>query len=232
MRTWWRGGNMVADDCVLMKGNDMAALKIGVLLSGSGTNLQALIDCIAAGTLDAEIVHVLSSRPDAYGIERAKAAGIPVTVFTRADYEDRAAADERIAAVMQDAGAEYIVMAGYMRMVTPVLLAAYPNRIVNLHPALLPSFKGAHAIQDAWDAGVKVTGVTVHFANEEYDKGPIIAQEPVRVLEDDTIDTLEARIHEVEHVLLPSTVQLIAERRVVVRENGTVCISPQNMALT
>lgn len=137
-----------------------------------------------------KIVHVLSSRPDAYGIERARAVGIPVTVFDRSCYEDREAADARIAAIMQEAGAEYLVMAGYMRKLTPVVLDAFPDHVLNLHPALLPSFKGAHAIQDAWDAGVKVTGVTVHLANEDYDKGPIVAQRAVPVLEDDDIDAL------------------------------------------
>ena len=126
-------------------------LKIGVLLSGSGTNLQALIDDIAAGTLNAEIVQVVSSRPDAYGIERAQAAGIPVLVMNKTLYADAEAADAQIVEALQAAGAEYIVMAGYMRKVTPVMLRAFPNRVLNLHPALLPSFKGAHAIRDALD---------------------------------------------------------------------------------
>lgn len=192
-------------------------LKIGVLLSGSGTNLQAIIDAAANG-LPVDIVQVVSSRPDAYGIERAKAANIPVLVLNRAAYEDREAADARIVETLQAAGAEYVVMAGYMRMVTPVMLRAFPNRVLNLHPALLPSFKGAHAIADAFAAGVKVTGVTVHFANEDYDKGPIVAQEPVRVEEDDTQDALEARIHEVEHELYPRVIGWIAEGCVSVDE--------------
>lgn len=203
----------------------MANLPIGVLLSGSGTNLQALIDRAADGSLAVDIVLVISSRPDAYGIERAKAAGIPVLVLDRAAYADPQAADQRIVDALRIAGAEYAVMAGYMRMVTPVLLDAFPNRVVNLHPALLPSFRGAHGIQDAWDAGVKVTGVTVHFANAEYDKGPIIAQRPVAVLEDDTVDTLEERIHDVEHELYPQVIQLIAEGRVNVGDDGKVHIS-------
>ena len=198
-------------------------LKIGVLLSGSGTNLQAIIDEAAAG-LPVDIVHVVSSRPDAYGIERARAAGIPVTVLNREAYADVHAADERIVCALRDAGAEYVVMAGYMRMVTDVLLEAFPNRILNLHPALLPSFKGAHAIQDAFDYGVKVTGVTVHFANEEYDKGPIVAQRAVVVREDDTVDTLEARIHEVEHELYPQVLGWIAAGRVEVSESGRVAV--------
>ena len=201
----------------------MEILKIGVLVSGSGTNLQAIIDEAAAG-LPVEVALVVSSRPDAYGIERARAAGIPTLVLCRADYADAEAADARIVAALREAGAEYVVMAGYMRMVTPVMLDAFPNRVVNLHPALLPSFVGAHAIHDAFEAGVKVTGVTVHFANAEYDKGPIIAQRAVIVREDDTEDTLEARIHEVEHVLYPEVLGLIAAGRVHVTEAGKVAI--------
>ncbi len=199
-------------------------LKIGVLLSGSGTNFQAIIDKAATG-LPVEVVQVVSSRPDAYGIQRAREAGIPVLIMNREAYADRDAADAHIVKTLQAAGAEYVVMAGYMRMVTPVMLNAFPNRVLNLHPALLPSFKGAHAIDDAFNAGVKVTGVTVHFANEDYDKGPIVAQEPVRVEETDTLDTLEARIHEVEHELYPRVLGWIAAGRVSVDEAGKVHIS-------
>ena len=198
-------------------------LKIGVLLSGSGTNLQAIIDA-AAAELPADIVQVVSSRPDAYGIERAKAAGIPVLVMNRQKYEDAEAADAEIVQALQSAGAQYVVMAGYMRKVTPVMLQAFPNRVLNLHPALLPSFKGAHAIQDAFDAGVKVTGVTVHFANEDYDKGPIVAQEPVRIQEGWTVDELEAAIHEIEHELYPRVIGWIAQGRVSVGADGKVRI--------
>lgn len=198
-------------------------LKVGVLVSGSGTNLQAIIDAQAEG-LPIEVAHVVSSRPDAYGIERAKAAGIPVLVMNQALYADPRAADEMIADTLKASGVEYVVMAGYMRMVTGVLLDAFPNRIINLHPALLPSFVGAHAIQDAFDAGVKVTGVTVHFANEEYDKGPIIAQRAVVVRESDTVDTLEERIHEVEHEMYPQVLGWLADGRVEVQSDGKVRI--------
>ena len=199
-------------------------LKIGVLLSGSGTNLQAIIDAAAAG-LPVDIVAAVSSRPDAYGIERAQAAGIPVTVLNRDVYADPEAADALIARTLHAAGAEYVVMAGYMRKLTPVMLDAFPDRVLNLHPALLPSFKGGHAIRDAWDAGVKVTGVTVHLANEDYDKGPIVAQEPVRVEEGWSLDDLEAAIHEVEHRLYPEVLRIIAEGRMTLGDDRRVRIA-------
>lgn len=198
-------------------------LKVGVLVSGSGSNLQAIIDAAAEG-LPVEVAHVVSSRPDAYAIERARNAGIPVLVMNQAMYADPRAADETIADTLKASGVEYVVMAGYMRLVTGVLLDAFPNRILNLHPALLPAFVGAHAIQDAFDYGVKVTGVTVHFANAEYDKGPIVAQRAVPVRETDTVETLEERIHEVEHEMYPQVLGWIADGRVEVREDGTVRI--------
>ena len=201
-------------------------LKIGVLVSGSGTNLQALIDRIAQGRLDAQIVLVVASRPSAYGLKRAEAAGIQTLTLSKEVYADPIAADEVIAHELMAAGAEYVVMAGYMRKVHAPLLATFPNRVVNLHPALLPSFQGAHGIQDAYDRGVKVTGVTVHFANAVYDQGPIIAQEPVRVQEGWSVEELESAIHAVEHDLYPHAVQLLAEGRVQVRENLTVAIAP------
>ena len=200
-------------------------LKIGVLLSGSGTNLQAIIDEVRDVALPVDIVKVVSSRPDAYGIERAKQAGIPVVVLNRQIYADPQAADRMIVDELRAAGAEYVVMAGYMRKLTPVVLDAFPDRVLNLHPALLPSFKGAHAIQDAFDAGVKVTGVTVHFANEDYDKGPIVAQEPVRIEEGMTLDELEAAIHAVEHVLYPRVLRRLAEGRIAVGADRKVRIA-------
>ena len=201
------------------------SIKLGVLISGSGSNLQALIDEIAAGRLDASIEIVVSSRADAYGLKRAEAAGIQTLTMSREVYADPLAADAIIAAELKAHDVDYVIMAGYMRMVREPLLMTYPNRVVNLHPALLPSFVGAHAIADAYERGVKVTGVTVHFANADYDAGPIIAQRPVVVREGWSLDELEAAIHEVEHELLPQTVQLLAEGRVSVRDNGTVCVA-------
>lgn len=206
--------------------NVLKPLKIGVLISGSGSNLQAIIDRIAEGFLNAEIVLVISSRPDAYGLERAAKAGIPFIALNREVYKDAQAANKQIADALKEAGAEYVIMAGYMRKVTNEVLDAFPDRIVNLHPALLPSFKGAHAIEDAFNFGVKVTGITVHFANEDYDKGPIIAQRAVEVRESDTLDSLEERIHEAEHALYPEVLSWLAAGRVQIDpETRTVHIS-------
>ena len=200
-------------------------VKLGVLISGSGTNLQAIIDRIADGTLDANIEIVIASRESAYGLKRAAQASIPTMSLTPDLYRaNPIAADEVIATALLDHGVDYVIMAGYMRMVREPLLEAFPNRIVNLHPALLPAFKGAHAIQDAFERGVKVTGVTVHFANADYDCGPIIAQQPVVVREGMTCDELEAAIHEVEHELYPAVIQLLAEDRVHVCPDNKVKI--------
>ena len=201
-------------------------LKIGVLISGSGTNLQAIIDRINDGSLNASVELVISSRPDAYGLKRAEEAGVEAFTLSKEFYKENDDPDDFIARMFRERGCEYIIMAGYMRMVHASLLDAFPNRVVNLHPALLPSFRGAHAIQDAFDRGVKVTGVTVHFANEEYDKGPIIAQRALAVEEGWDVDTLEAHIHEIEHELYPEVIGWLADGRVHVRENNTVAIDP------
>lgn len=189
-------------------------IKLGVLLSGSGTNLQAIIDAIDAGKLDATIELVVSSRPDAYGLKRAEAAGLQTLTLSKETYEDSFVADMVIATELKRYNVDYVVMAGYMRKVGVPILNTFPNRVLNLHPALLPSFRGAHAIQDAYEYGVKVTGVTVHLANADYDRGPIIAQRPVVVEEGWTVDQLEEAIHQVEHKLYPEVLQLFAQDRV------------------
>lgn len=206
------------------KEGELEPLKIGVLISGSGTNLQALIDRIADGTLNATIELVVSSRPSAYGLKRAEEAGIQTLTLSKEIYADPIAADEVIAHELLAHGVEYVIMAGYMRMVRAPLLVSFPNRIVNLHPALLPSFPGAHAIDDAYQRGVKVTGVTVHFANAAYDAGPIIAQRALPVEEGWDVEELEAHIHEIEHELYPHVVQLLADGCVEVRDDLTVAV--------
>lgn len=196
-------------------------MKIAVLISGTGTNMVAIINAINNGELDASIEYVVSSNGHAKGIVKARAAGIDTVVFEPADYADPEAVDHKMVELFEARGVEYVVMAGYMRKVTPVLLDAYPNRVVNLHPALLPKHRGAHAIQDAYDAGDDVTGITIHFANEEYDKGPIIFQHEVPIDKDEPVDILEAHIHEAEHTYYPKVLQLIAQGKVHV--TGTTC---------
>lgn len=201
-------------------------LAIGVLVSGNGTNLQAIIDAIAAGTLDARVAVVISNKADAYGLERARLAGVPAVHVDPAASEGPDAYDHEIRGLLEAHGVELVVMAGYMRLLGVEVLRAFPGAVINLHPALLPAFPGATAIRDAFEWGVKVTGVTVHFADEEFDRGPILCQEPVIVEEPDTLETLEARIHEVEHRLLPHAISLIASKRVRV-EGRRVHISKE-----
>lgn len=193
---------------------EQPVFRIAVLASGSGSNLQALIDEVhgraAAGAPVIQIVLVISDVPGARALRRAADAGIPTATIPSADYPDRTQHDLAIVAALRQAAPDLVVLAGYMRVVTPPLLEAFPYRVINLHPALLPCFPGAHAIPDAVAYGVKVTGVTVHFVDTGVDTGPVIAQEAVIVQEGDTVDTLATRIHAVEHRLLPQVVGLIA----------------------
>lgn len=191
-------------------------MKLAVFISGTGTNMVAIHNAIKDGALDATIELIVSSNDYAKGIDYARNEGLDLLVFTPADYDDPEAVDARIVEALEGRDIEYVAMAGYMRKVTPVLLDAFPNRVVNLHPALLPKHRGAHAIQDAFEAGDEVTGITIHFANEEYDKGPIIFQHEVPVLPDDTIDDLETRIHAAEHEYYPQVLQQIARGEVQV----------------
>lgn len=200
-------------------------IRLGVLISGSGTNLQAIIDAIQAGQLEAEVAVVISSRPDAYGLQRAAQASIKTISLSQQVYSDALLANQLIVRELQQANVDYVVLAGYMRQILRPLLEAFHNRIINLHPALLPSFPGAHGIAEAWDYGVKLTGVTVHFVDANYDTGPIIAQRAVAIEEDDTPESLEERIHATEHQLLPEVLQLIAQDRVQLTAEGKVRIS-------
>jgi len=189
-------------------------LALGVLLSGRGTNLQALIDAIATGRLHARIAVVISNVPTAAGIERARRHGLSTVVLAHADAPSREAYDTRLVDVLRAHDVGLVVLAGFMRLVTPVLLSAYPNRVLNIHPALLPAFPGLHAERQALAHGARITGVTVHFVDEETDHGPILAQTAVPILPDDSEERLHARIQREEHRLYPFAVQLIAEDRV------------------
>jgi phosphoribosylglycinamide formyltransferase-1 len=189
-------------------------LALGVLLSGSGTNLQALIDAIAAGILDARIAVVVSNVPDAAGLDRARRHGLTAIALPHRDAPSREAYDRQVVDVLRAHGVSLVVLAGFMRLVTPVLLDAFAGRVVNVHPALLPAFPGLHAERQALEYGARITGVTVHFVDEETDHGPIVAQAAVPVFPDDTETSLHARVQRQEHRLYPYAIQLIAEGRV------------------
>jgi phosphoribosylglycinamide formyltransferase-1 len=196
----------------------MAWLKIAVFASGNGSNFQALADGARDGRIDAEIRLLVCDKPGAPVIGRAEAAGIETYVFRPREYPSREAYEREILIELKRRGIELVVLAGYMRIVTPVLVNAYYGRMINVHPSLLPAFPGVNGIGQALEYGVKVTGVTVHFVDSGLDSGPIIAQEALAVEPGDTEETLAARIHPIEHRMLLQVVQQFAEGRI--RLNG------------
>ncbi|WP_100489266.1 phosphoribosylglycinamide formyltransferase [Sporolactobacillus pectinivorans] len=186
--------------------------KIAVFASGNGTNFQEIIESVARGEIAATVALMVCDQPGAAVIERAEKAGIDVLVVSRKDYPTKHAFEETIVEACKQHNIDFIFLAGYMKLLGKTLLEAYPHKVVNIHPALLPSFTGLDAIGQAFRKGVKITGVTVHYVDEGMDTGPIIAQAAVPVKDGDTIDTLEARIHETEHKLYPQTIaKLLAE---------------------
>ena len=190
----------------------MSKLKLGVLGSGSGTNMQSIVDAIAAGELDAEIKIVMADFPDAKILDRARSAGIPCRYLDCAPWKTKleGPAEDLCIDILKQAGVDTVVLAGFMRIVKPKLLAAFPNRVLNIHPALLPAFPGVHSWKQALDYGCKVAGVTVHFVDAGTDSGPIIVQKAVPVLEGDTPESLHARIQVQEHVAYPEALRIIA----------------------
>jgi len=197
-----------------------AKLRIGVLASGGGTNLQSIIDRCADGRVAGEVVIVISDQPEAGALERARrhgirAAHVPVAKTGTDEWRE---ADRRIAEALQAAEVGLVCLAGYMRMVGPALLGAFRHRVMNIHPALLPAFKGTHGQRDALEYGTKVAGATVHFADAEFDLGPIITQAAVPVREDDTPETLGARILRQEHEIYAQAIQWFAEGRLRIEE--------------
>jgi phosphoribosylglycinamide formyltransferase-1 len=187
--------------------------RIAVLISGSGTNLQAFIDCAAAGKLEAEITLVLANRPDAYGLERARQAGIPTAVIRHGDFESREAFDRAVAQRLDEAGVELVVLAGFMRILSPWFVNRYRGRLLNIHPALLPRFPGLDTHQRVLDAGDEHHGSTVHFVTEELDAGPCILQGRLPVSPSTTADELMARVQQVEHRIYPRAVNWVATGR-------------------
>lgn len=184
---------------------------IGVLISGRGSNLQSIIDAIASRRLDATIAVVVSNRSDAQGLQRARDAGVDAVHLSPRDYSGRDAYDRAVAELLLARGVELVCLAGFMRLVGQPLLDAFPNRILNIHPSLLPSFPGLDAQRQALEHGVRVTGATVHLVNAELDGGPIVLQAAIPVLDDDTVDTLSARVLVEEHRLYPEAIGLVLD---------------------
>jgi phosphoribosylglycinamide formyltransferase-1 len=188
-------------------------LNLGVLISGNGSNLQSIIDHIKQGSLKALIKIVISNNPDAFGITRAQKHGIPVVVIKNSDFKNKEGFDAELIRILKDRQVDLVVLAGFMRIITPDFLKAFSGRVMNIHPALLPSFPGLHAQKQAFDYGVKVSGCTVHFVDDGVDTGPIIIQASVPVLDNDSEDTLAARILKEEHRIYPEAIQLFADGR-------------------
>ena len=182
-------------------------MRVAILASGNGSNFEALAHQFQAGLLPGELAFVFSDHHDAYVLERAQRLNVRSFSFEVKEFENKAAYEEALLQLLQEQQIDLIVLAGYMRIIGKTLLSHYSNRILNIHPSLLPSFPGLHGIKDAYEYGVKVTGVTVHLVDDGVDTGPIIAQEPVMILPEDTLESLEEKIHQTEHRLYPKVLR-------------------------
>jgi phosphoribosylglycinamide formyltransferase-1 len=198
----------------------MATLELGVLVSGNGSNLQAIIDAVGRGELDARIKLVVSNRENAFALERARNANVKAVVCSHKGLPSREAYDEKLVELLREAGVEYVVLAGFMRILSPLFVRAFRGRVLNIHPALLPAFPGVNALGQALAHGVKVTGVTVHWVDEGVDTGPIIAQRAVPILPSDSEATLAERVHQVEHELYVEVLRDLAEGKVTRPKEG------------
>ncbi|WP_159721649.1 phosphoribosylglycinamide formyltransferase [Enterococcus sp. CSURQ0835] len=187
-------------------------MKIAVLASGNGSNFEAIANAIKTGELAAELSLVFSDHRDAFVLERAKKLGIPSVSFELKEFPDKKSYETQLLRVLQANEIELVVLAGYLRLIGPTLLAAFPQKILNLHPALLPDFPGLHGIKDAFEAGVSQTGVTVHYVDKGMDTGPVIAQAVVDLEPDETLTSLEQKIHAVEHRLYPQTIAQVIKQ--------------------
>jgi len=194
-----------------------AMKRFAVFASGNGSNLQSIIDAVKKGTIKAELALVVSNTDKAFALKRAEEAGIPTKVFSPKAYTNTQSVDRDMVIYLKEQRIDFVVLAGYMRILTAFFVKQYPEKILNIHPSLLPSFKGADGIKDAFTYGVKVTGVTVHFVNEKVDNGPIILQEGIKLNDKMTPEDLAAKIHKVEHRIFPKAIALFAEGRLKVK---------------
>jgi phosphoribosylglycinamide formyltransferase-1 len=192
-------------------------VNIAVFCSGNGSNLQAIIDKVAEGYIPAKIALVVSDNETAFALKRAKKSGIETLVLDKKDFKTREEFDKEVIKNLKKKGVGLVVLAGFMRLLSPHFIKEYKNKIINIHPALLPSFKGTHGIKDALEYGVKVTGPTVHFVDENLDNGPIILQKAIEVKDDDTEEDLLVRVHKEEHKIYPEAIKLFAEGRLNIK---------------
>lgn len=200
----------------------MAPTRLVVLISGSGSNLQAIIDACERGEINGYVAAVISNKADAYGLERAKKHGIATHVLNHKEYDSREAYDEQLMNVIDSFEPNLVVLAGFMRILTPSLVQKYSGKMLNIHPSLLPKYQGLNTHQRAIDANDDVHGVSVHFVTEELDGGPVILQAQIPVLKDDTADTLAKRVHEQEHIIYPLVVKWFSEQRLTMEANYAV----------
>ena len=196
--------------------------RLAVLISGSGTNLQAIMAAIDNGRLDAEVTVVLSNRADAGGLARADAAGIATRVLDHRQYDSREAFDQAMIEALDDYRPDTVVLAGFMRILSPLFVRHYAGRLINIHPSLLPKYRGLHTHARALEAGDRQHGCSIHFVTEELDGGPLIAQAPLAILANDTVDSLSKRVQQREHLLYPLVLQWRAEQRLELNQNGVV----------
>jgi len=191
-------------------------MNFAVLASGRGSNLKVIIEAIKSGKITGHLKLVISDKKEAYALTHARQAGIPALYINPKDYPDRPSFDKAVVEVLREFLIDFVVLAGFMRLLSSYFIQQYPNKILNIHPSLLPSFKGTHAIKEAFDHGVRVTGPTVHFVVDEMDSGAIILQEPVRIDPEDTLETLEEKIHQAEHRIYPQAIEFFVSGKLKV----------------
>lgn len=192
-------------------------MKFAIFISGRGSNMAAILKAVKSGAINAECALVFADRRSAEGLKKAQEAGIETLVLERKDYATPQSYDRDIVVHLKQHKIDFIVMAGYMKVVTPFFIKQFPNKILNVHPSLLPAFKGAKGIKDTFTYGCKVAGVTIHFVDEKMDHGPIIMQESIKIAENDTLKTLEIKIHKVEHRIYPKAIAMFVDGRLRVK---------------
>ncbi|MBF0511822.1 MAG: phosphoribosylglycinamide formyltransferase [Candidatus Omnitrophica bacterium] len=199
-------------------------MNFAVLASGKGSNLKAMIDAIRNGQIKAELKVVISDKKEAFCLEHARKALIPAIFIDPKDFKDREAFDKAVIDCLVKHQVDFVVLAGYMRLLSSFFLKQYPNKVLNIHPALLPSFKGTHAIQEAFDYGVKLTGPTVHFVTEAMDEGPIILQEAIEIKPKDTLESMAEKIHNAEHKIYPQAIDLFVRGKLKVEGRKVIVL--------